>query len=444
MPNYSTLLASAQAGNPDAMFSTALCLFAGIGTRQDLSDARMWAQRAKDAGNEQADFLLDSINAGNAQLLTAAAPGYPIPPGDHASLTPMIAALAASAMVLVTAGLDIPVKLHTASINRKTYHTAEELYEKGDYYEAYTKFLSLYGYKDSGERAEEAQQAMAAATASSNQNTYQSALSLMQDGDYAAAAEQFGSIRSYEDSDTYYTECTLRASEDTVAQLISSGDIDGAREIYFNLFDDKNTDESRLALSSKLLAQTELLQAGDFLYFGSFEQEHTTETEPTALGWLVLDVTDDGDVLLLSQKKLAWGAFSSEKNINYLESDVRSWLTDTFVPSAFSDSERSRLRTPAEVGGSAGADLTDYAFLLNYQEAYVLLGEQGISCSASSTKYSSNSTAKGWWLREQDLLEIIYGMEYNVNYLSDEMKRTSKSCTAAAYYRPAIWVNYTK
>jgi hypothetical protein len=70
------------------------------------------------------------------------------------------------------------------------YKAAVALYDSGDYSAAVSAFAALGDYKDSADRAAEAQQA----------NDYEAAAALYDSGDYAAAVSAFAALGDYKDS----------------------------------------------------------------------------------------------------------------------------------------------------------------------------------------------------------------------------------------------------
>lgn len=124
---------------------------------------------------------------------------------------------------------------------------------------------------------------------------------------------------------------------------------------------------------------------GEYMTFGSYEQDGDTANGPEELEWLVLEVTGD-TVLLLSRYALDTQPFHDmwDAAITWEESSLRSWLNEEFYATAFTAAHK-RLITETTLDNSAFAtatatsaetpDTTDKVFLLSLAEVSKYFGD---------------------------------------------------------------------
>ena len=111
------------------------------------------------------------------------------------------------------------------------------------------------------------------------------------------------------------------------------------------------------------------LNSGEIIEFGSYEQDNITSNGPEPIEWQVLDVEGDEAFLVsiyaLDVMKFNETVKSLEKTCDLLwaESDIRAWLNQDFLETAFSEDERNCL-VPVENEGN----ITDLVFLLSKEE----------------------------------------------------------------------------
>lgn len=126
-----------------------------------------------------------------------------------------------------------------------------------------------------------------------------------------------------------------------------------------------------LSLGATSFAESDqpALKPGEFIGFGSYEQDNVTGNGPEPIKWQVLDV--DGDeaflvsVYALDTMKFNETVKSLERTYDQLwaESDIRAWLNQDFLETAFDENEKMCL-IPVENEGNA----VDLVFLLSKEE----------------------------------------------------------------------------
>lgn len=194
-------------------------------------------------------------------------------------------------------------------------------------------------------------------------------------------------------------------------------------------------------------------QTGD-LKFGKYEQDDNTENGEEPIDWIILDRSGD-KVLLLSLYVLEISDYGS--NSKWEDSKVREWLNGSFLETAFSQDERSRIvRTTILPSNSPryntdpGNATEDSIFILSLDEVLKYFSD---SLAYTRTPYAERifqEKVKLWsssdqghvWLRTPGAktnidTTIIYSSSsgYSISYYGDYVTKKHGGI------RPAIWVN---
>jgi hypothetical protein len=128
------------------------------------------------------------------------------------------------------------------------------------------------------------------------------------------------------------------------------------------------------------------VSVGDYVTFGSYEQDGNYLDGSEDIEWLVVDI-QDGKALLLSRYALEVMAYNEEDGDTTWEtSSIRAWLNDTFYNEAFTSDEQAAIALTANenpdsynlwkndgwdnYGADGGNETEDYVFLLSYMEVY--------------------------------------------------------------------------
>lgn len=116
--------------------------------------------------------------------------------------------------------------------------------------------------------------------------------------------------------------------------------------------------------------------SGDYVYFGTYEQDNDLNNGAEPILWRVLEVSDDS-VLLLSEYGLeSRNVIDTFKKYTWATSSIRTFLNGDFLDSAFTKKQanaiiKSKVKTPDNkvYGTSGGRDTSDKVFLLSVEEA---------------------------------------------------------------------------
>lgn len=112
---------------------------------------------------------------------------------------------------------------------------------------------------------------------------------------------------------------------------------------------------------------------GDFITFGSYEQDNYASNGLEPIEWQVLSKEND-KVLLLSRFCLEFkrfGDYGLGTAGNWEESEIREWLNDGFFNTAFNESEQKRIvKTNNEFFIDGLFEMMSYGYSNHYNEYY--------------------------------------------------------------------------
>lgn len=312
----------------------------------------------------------------------------------QAKKTKKITLITVTTIALIAAAVLLTTKVIIPAVK---YNAAVDLMEAGQYTDAIAAFEAMDGYKDSAEQITECK--------------YLAAVALLDAEQYSKACATFEELGAYKDSAEQIKECL------------------------------------RLALKNP--------QVGDYVLFGTYEQDNDTANGKEEIEWLVLDV-QDGKALLISKYALDCKPYNrSESNVTWETCTLRTWLNEDFLNAAFSAEEQSVIHTVTvsadknpKYKTNPGNATQDKVFLLSIVEA----DKYFASSSARACKPTKYAVANGsnvsnyygncwWWLRSPGVYQSraayghsdggVNGNGYFVN--SDD-----------GAVRPAIWVELGK
>lgn len=150
-------------------------------------------------------------------------------------------------------------------------------------------------------------------------------------------------------------------------------------------------------------AEKNTLHAGDTVFFGHYEQDNNTGNGAERIEWIVLEATDKYALLISKYCLDAASYHGTKQSVTWETSDLRAWLNDDFLYSAFSSAERKKIlytvnSTPKSAYGNktGGNDTMDRVFCLSIDEANSYFKDNA-SRKASLTKYAASHTVYVWW-----------------------------------------------
>jgi len=180
------------------------------------------------------------------------------------------------------------------------------------------------------------------------------------------------------------------------------------------------TSRPETCLTCGLTRGKPLMQAGDIITFGSYEQDNYTRNGKEPIEWIILEISG-GKAFLVSKYGLDVMPYNTrEKDVTWEACTLRSWLNNDFLNLAFTSYEReqivltyvdnSRSQGYSDWNTKGGNNTQDRIFSLSYAEAnryfnVTYQNENNISSRITPTEYAK---AKGAGLTLKNLLTEDY------------------------------------
>jgi len=200
----------------------------------------------------------------------------------------------------------------------------------------------------------------------------------------------------------------------------------------------------------------EKAEVGDYITFGTYEQDNDTTNGKEDIEWLVLE--KQGDKILVISKYALDCVYFSEENKNYKipqqvsdisweDSTVRKWLNDEFVSESFYAEEANRIpmvdvsvNTNEDYYLDEGEDTKDRLFLLSVDEVaeYFPTDEERICLATEYVKEKvaiiGNQTVNTMWgLRTRKKGNTYVSVLWNGSFYNN-------SVGDVVIVRPAMWI----
>ena len=187
---------------------------------------------------------------------------------------------------------------------------------------------------------------------------------------------------------------------------------------------------------------------GDYVTFGSYEQDNNTMNGNEAIEWIVLEKNNDM-VLLLSRYALDALHINDIGRVTWDGCYLRVWLNDTFYNKAFNSMEKKYVEQTT-LSNAIGSSTKDNVFLLSKDEAEKYFGaewskEKSAERFARATNYTKTKNISvresgycDWWLRS--VTQMISG---DIRFHYVESTGDFAQFGHLSYVkgvRPAIWV----
>lgn len=341
---------------------------------------------------------------------------------------------------------------------RITYYTARS-WDDGSLgtteFEWMEKALSFYGenplYLDSAERIsvlktriEEAKTAL-----------YDAAVVLMNTGKYEQAIVAFERIKKYRDSATQIKACetAFRAGKyDAAVELMNAGKYSEAYDAFIALNGHKDSQTKASSIYDKAMEEKRSkAKVGDYITFGTYEQDNNTQNGKEAIEWLVL-ARENNRLLVISRYALDYEPYNKNfTNVTWETCTLRTWLNDNFLKAAFSRAEQAMIPTVTvsadknpDRSTNPGNATQDKVFLLSIPEVNRYFTSDGAK-KCQPTAYAKQQCFSmfdngfcWWWLRSpgyrQDYAASVFidgGVYESGSYVFDDDNAV----------RPALWIN---
>lgn len=210
--------------------------------------------------------------------------------------------------------------------------------------------------------------------------------------------------------------------------------------------------------AEKLRVALKVAQAGDYVFFGVYEQDNDTSNGRENIEWLVL-AKEDNKILVISKYALDCRQYNtSYTDVTWETCSLRNWLNNDFLNTAFTDAEKSVIpavtvsadKNP-NYSTNPGNATQDKIFLLSITEVekYFSSNDAGKcvptdyalaqGAFTSSSYFTGGKATCWWWLRSPGTYQhraayVDYDGLVGYGYFGLDVN------SADGTVRPALWI----
>ena len=215
--------------------------------------------------------------------------------------------------------------------------------------------------------------------------------------------------------------------------LIESGNIVDAYDILISLDGYKDSEEISQSIYVKLeIEKIKSAKVGDYVFFGSYEQDNNIANGKEEIEWIVLDIKD-GKIFVISRYALDAKQYNTScEEITWESCNLRNWLDNDFINDAFSDEEKQNVFT---------------VFLLSVTEVNKYFNTDSVrQCMPTAYAEANGVSSSGvwddknckWWLRTLGNNEDSAAL---VSYTGAIDEKGSYVNVNDVAVRPAVWID---
>ena len=331
-------------------------------------------------------------------------------------------------------------------IIKQKYEVAKQAMYDGNYEAAIGIFEKLNGYGYSGQYIEDCKTAIIeqekAAAVAQMEKEYVDAIAQMENGEYEKAIVVFEKLDGYKESEKFINECNKGIDYNTAVSLIQNNNIREAYPMLWLLGDFKDSSSLRESIYGQYCSN---LYFGDSYFFGNYEQDNNSSNGKEPIEWLILDKVDNS-ILIISKFGLDCKQYNSlYTSLTWDTSDLRRWLNDEFLKTAFNDEEQgSILNTTVSTignpyyGTDGGPDTNDRVFLIDMYKWVGMAGSDVLKASPTDYAKSQGASMGIWWLRSPGKYKN-FAVIVNSDGSIDPAGRSVISNHIMV--RPALWIH---
>ncbi len=239
--------------------------------------------------------------------------------------------------------------------------------------------------------------------------------------------------------------------------LMDAGNIVDAYEALVALDGYKDSADKANSIYDKYkLEKVKTAKVGDYVSFGTYEQDNNTSNGKEDVEWLVLEIKD-GKALVISKYALDCKQYNTnDTDVTWETCTLRRWLNNDFINAAFSADEKAMIPTVTvsadknpKYSTNPGKATQDQVFLLSITEANKYFSSNS-ERQCKSTDYadangayvdSNSGNCDWWWLRSpgeyQDDAATVLSDGF-VQWIGGHVDDDNKAV------RPALWINISE
>lgn len=231
-----------------------------------------------------------------------------------------------------------------------------------------------------------------------------------------------------------------RKYDDAIA-LIGTGSIIEAYEALVALDGYKDSAEKANLIYNKYEAEKKAeklknAKKGDYVFFGTYEQDNIFSNGKEEIEWLVLEVKN-GKALLMSRYALDCKPYNTrDASVTWETCSLREWLNSSFMNAAFTTEEKQRIPATTVYTYNPLKKIQDQVFLLEMPANGARLCEPTAYAIAKGVWASSRGYC-AWWLCGPGYYE------YCASYVESDgeiAKYGGRVSTDSHGVRPALWI----
>ena len=167
----------------------------------------------------------------------------------------------------------------------------------------------------------------------------------------------------------------------------------------------QDTNETSVNESVAVDTITDQTSIGDYVLFGSYEQDNNYKNGKEPIEWLVLD-EEDSRYLLITSEVIDEACYNNVwEPTAWKDSSLRKWLNSSFLEEAFSEEQLSRLVNKKHANADGDAT-SDRVFIMDREELEDYFDSNNARTAGATPyaeaqgvyEYSNNNC--WWWVRE--------------------------------------------
>lgn len=316
-------------------------------------------------------------------------------------------------------------------IKKCNYGIAISLMESGQYEDAITVFEALSDYEDSVQKIADCELAI----------RYNDAIALMDAGCFEEAIAVFEALDGYKNSANLIKNCHTAIMDSKYNDAVALMDHDLVQAFEALIALDGYKDSAQKANSIYEKYETEKIktaQVGEYILFGTYEQDNNYSNGNEYVEWLVLEKTHN-KMLVLSKYALDCKEYNDGllKKVTWGTCSLKKWLNDTFVTNAFSATEQSVITKT----GNGKVFLLSRSEVARYFDADHTRECKPTDYAVAHGAYvDSDSGICRWWVRGDDFTNQHWAIFKDNSYVTRDPEWRGIIYLDFAV-RPAMWIS---
>lgn len=226
----------------------------------------------------------------------------------------------------------------------KEYEEIKTLISDKGYLEAFNRLKGLKGFKDADKKLEEVERIV--------DEKYKEALDLAEKEEYIKATESLKELKGYKDVDekikSLADKCAIEEKYLEAKDNISRSEYTKAYELLVEVKGFRDSASLAEEIYPKYSKQKRLEELknkseGEYITFGSYEQDGNIENGKEPIEWIVIKDAYGTGLYLVSRYVLDNKRLNSSEISSWRNSDLRKWLNNSFYSTAFTPIEQEMI-----------------------------------------------------------------------------------------------------